>query len=353
MELRQLEYFVAVAEEANFTRAAERVHISQSGVSAQIKALETELGAELFDRSGRLARLTAAGSAALPFAREALDAASGVREAIDDVNGLVRGHITAGMISGCEVTPWFDALAAFHRDHPGIDITLQEENSDRLIADVRAGAADVALVGIAGEPPPGLATAVIISEGLAAVMPPDHPLALQAKERINGRPKRAYDQSNEPDGITLAQLIAYPLVSLPVGTGIRSVLDQACAVAGLLPDIALEASAPGAVADLGARGLGVAVLSRSMAAGFPDLTAVPITGITIPALLALVWRRKHSPAVGALLTQCRRAFSLPESDGTEEAGIMPAPRTSPPPSTSTSCGVQRSGTQQARKTRKG
>jgi DNA-binding transcriptional LysR family regulator len=340
MELRQLEYFVAVAEEANFTRAAERVHISQSGVSAQIKALETELGAELFDRSGRLARLTAAGSAALPFAREALDAASGVREAIDDVNGLVRGHITAGMISGCEVTPWFDALAAFHRDHPRIDITLQEENSDRLIADIRAGAADVALVGIAGEPPPGLATAVIISEGLAAVMPPDHPLARQGK-------------TNQADGITLAQLIAYPLVSLPVGTGIRSVLDQACTAAGLLPDIVLEASAPGAVADLGARGLGVAVLSRSMAAGHPDLTAVPITGIAIPALLALVWRRKHSPAVGALVTHCRRAFDLTGSDGTEEAGIMPAPRTSPPSSTSTSCGVQRSGTQQARKTRKG
>src|SRR6185436_16280053 len=74
MELRQLEYFVAVAEEANFTRAAERVHISQSGVSAQIRALETHLGGPLFDRSGRVARLTEVGTVALPYARAALAA---------------------------------------------------------------------------------------------------------------------------------------------------------------------------------------------------------------------------------------------------------------------------------------
>ena len=113
MELRQLEYFLAVAEEANFTRAAERVHISQSGVSAQVKTLEAELGAELFDRSGRTARLTPAGAAVLPLAREALDAAGAIREAVDDVNGLIRGHLTAGMVTGCEVKPWFEALAAF------------------------------------------------------------------------------------------------------------------------------------------------------------------------------------------------------------------------------------------------
>src|SRR3954454_11074631 len=87
MELRQLEYFVAVAEEANFTRAAERVHISQSGVSAQVRALENELGAELFDRSGRSATLTTAGKAALPHARAALSAAEFLREAVDEVSG--------------------------------------------------------------------------------------------------------------------------------------------------------------------------------------------------------------------------------------------------------------------------
>src|SRR3954454_13743447 len=113
MELRQLEYFVAVAEEANFTRAAERVNISQSGVSAKIRALETALEAELFDRSTRAARLTAAGTAALPHARATLHAADALRQAVDDVSGLVRGRLTVGMVTACEVTPLFDALAAF------------------------------------------------------------------------------------------------------------------------------------------------------------------------------------------------------------------------------------------------
>jgi DNA-binding transcriptional LysR family regulator len=289
MELRQLEYFVAVAEEANFTRAAERVHISQSGVSAQVRALETELGAELFDRSARTARLTAAGMAALAHARAALDAADAVRHAVDDVNGLVRGRLTIGMITGCEVTPLFDALAAFRRAHPAIEMALQEDNSDRLIENVRSGSADIALVGVPGQPPDGLDAQVIVSEGLVALVPDAHPLA--------GKPR-----------ISLAALTAYGIVSLPLGTGIRAVLDQACAQAGLRREIALEASAPGAVADLAARGLGVAVLSASMAAGHDDLHAVPIDDVRIPAVLALIWRRTSSPALRALLPHLRAAF---------------------------------------------
>src|SRR4051794_28142302 len=114
MELRQLEYFVAVAEEANFTRAAERVHISQSGVSAQIRQLERELGTDLIDRSNRTAALTPAGEAALTPARAALAAAAAVRHAVDDVNELVRGHLVVGMVTACTVAPLFDALSTFH-----------------------------------------------------------------------------------------------------------------------------------------------------------------------------------------------------------------------------------------------
>jgi DNA-binding transcriptional LysR family regulator len=291
MELRQLEYFVAVAEAANFTRAAERVHISQSGVSAQVRALETELGAELFDRSARTARLTPAGAAALPHARAALAAAGVLRQAVDDVNGLVRGRIELGMVTGCEVTPLFDALAAFHRAHPGIEIALQEDNSDRLIESVRSGAADVALVGVATKPPDGLESMVIVSEGLVAGTGDTHPL--------RHRP-----------AVSLEELTAYEIVSLPVGTGIRSVFDQACAAAGLRPNVVLEATAPGAVADLAVRGLGVAVLSVSMAQAYPDLAAVPVSDVDIPVLLALLWRPAPSPALRGLLSQCRAAFRL-------------------------------------------
>jgi DNA-binding transcriptional LysR family regulator len=290
MELRQLEYFVAVAEEANFTRAAERVHISQSGVSAQIRQLEQDLGTALIDRSRRSASLTPAGQAALPQARAALAAASALRQVVDEVTGLIRGRLVIGMVTACTVTPLFDALAGFHRAHPGIEVALVEGNSDWLTEQVRSGQADLALIGAAGGPAADLDSLVIVSEPLAAAVPPGHPLA--------GQPRTA-----------LAEVTAYPVVSLPVGTGVRAVFDQGCAAAGLRPDIALEASAPGAVADLAARGLGVAILSASMAAAHADrLAAVPIEGIAQPAVLALIWPAEPSPALRALLPHCRQAF---------------------------------------------
>ena|SRR3984885_5233865 len=290
MELRQLEYFVAVAEDANFTRAAQRVHVSQSGVSAQIRQLERDLGAPLIDRSGRVATLTGAGAAALPHARAALAAAAAVRQAVDDVTGLLSGRIVVGMVTACTIAPLFDALGAFHLAHPGIEIALVEGNSDWLVEQVRAGAADMALIGTAGGPPEGLDALTIISEGLVAAVPTGHPLA----------GKKA---------VTLAEVTRYPVVSLPPGTGVRAVFDQDCAAQGRRPDIAFQASAPGAVADLASRGLGVAILTETMAAGFSgQLTAVVIKDIVTPALLALVWARAESPALHELLVQSRQAF---------------------------------------------
>jgi DNA-binding transcriptional LysR family regulator len=292
MELRQLEYFVAVAEEANFTRAAERVHISQSGVSAQVRRLEQELGATLIDRSGRRATLTAAGEAALDHAREVLGAANAVRQAVDDVAGVLRGRLDVGMVSGCTITPLFDALAAFGAAHPGIELSLIEDSSDRLTERLRAGHVDVALIGAAGHTPEGLEAFTIASERLVAAAPKGHPLA--------GR----------EDSCTLAEVTAHPLVCMPPGTGVRAVLDAACARRGLVPEIALIASAPDAVADLAQRGLGVAILSESMASAQDGrLQAVPIADVDVPAILAFVWRPEPSPALRELLVHARAAFT--------------------------------------------
>lgn len=295
MELRQLEYFVAVAEEANFTRAAERVHISQSGVSAQVRRLERELGATLIDRSGRTATLTAAGAAALDPAREVLGAARAVRQAVDDVSGVLRGRLHIGMVSGCTITPLFDALANFGTAHPGIEISLTEDSSDRLTERVRAGQVDIALIGAAGATPAGLEALTIVSERLVAAAPSGHPL-------VQGG-----------DTCTLEQVIAHPLVCMPSGTGVRAVLDAACARSGLTPEIALVASAPDAVADLAQRGLGVGILSESMASVQDDgLHARPIADIGIASILALVWRPEPSPALRELLVHARSAFAPPE-----------------------------------------
>lgn len=290
MELRQLEYFVAVAEEQNFTRAAERVHISQSGVSAQIRQLERELGAELFDRSARAATLTVAGKAALDHARAALAAAEAVGQAVGEVTGLIRGRLTVGMVIGCTIAPLFDALAAFHRAHPGVEISLLEDNSDGLVEEVRAGTVDLALVGTATATPDGLDALTIINERLVAAVPPEHPLARKRRVRLR-------------------DLVAYPIVCMPPGTGLRTLFDQVCAAQNLRPVIALQASAADAIADLATRGLAVAVLSDSMATRYRDrLTARTIDDVETPALLALIWKGTRSPAVRELLRHSRRAF---------------------------------------------
>ncbi|MBL3669674.1 LysR family transcriptional regulator [Streptomyces sp. M2CJ-2] len=294
MELRQLEYFVAVAEEQNFTRAAERVHISQSGVSAQIRQLEQELGAELFDRSARTVTLTVAGKAALEHARAALAAAEAVGQAVGEVTDLIRGRLTVGMVIGCTLTPLFDALAAFHQAHPGVEISLLEDSSDRLVEGVRTGAVDLALIGTATATPDGLDALTIISERLVAAVPAGHPLAKQQR-------------------VTLRDLIAHPIVCMPPGTGLRTVFDQACAAQSLHPSITLQAGAADAIAGLAVRGLAVAVLSDSMAARYRDrLTARTIDDVDTPALLALIWKNTHSPGMRELLVHSRRAFTEPD-----------------------------------------
>jgi len=295
MELRQLEYLVAVAEEASFTRAAERVHITQSGVSAQIRQLERELGAALIDRSGRTATLTTAGAAALEHARAALASAGAVRQAVAEVTDLIRGRLVVGMVTACTVTPLFDALAAFHQAHPGVEITLVEDSSDQLIERVRTGVVDLALVGTAGEPPPGLDALPIVSERVVAAVPIGHPLASRSV-------------------VTLVEVTQHPIVCMPAGTGIRTVFDRACAARGLRPAVALQASAPGAVADLAIRGLWVAILSESMTAPYgTSLKSAVIDDVDIPAVLALIWRTPTGPALREMLVHGRLAFATPAS----------------------------------------
>jgi DNA-binding transcriptional LysR family regulator len=288
MELHQLEYFVAVAEEASFTRAASRVHVAQPGVSAQVRRLESELGQRLLDRSGRTVRLTEAGAAVLPFARAALDAVASARLAVDELAGLVRGQVTVGMVSGCALPVLAEFLAGFHKQYPGVAISLTEDNSDRLVEMLGDGRLDLALIGSAGpEEPPGIGTAVLIDEELVAAVPPGHPLA--GKETV-----------------TVKALRDEPLVSLPLGTGVRAALDAACAAAGFEPRIVFEASALPMVVTMAAQGLGLAVVPESAANTPHAPVIVPITPGT-RSRLELAWREAPSanPAARVLIQQAR------------------------------------------------
>ncbi len=257
MELRQLEYFVAVVDEGTFTTAAAKVHVAQPGVSAQIRRLEREFGQALLDRSGRTVRLTAVGAAVLPYARDALDAVAGARLAVDELTGLMRGRVAVGMVTSCASVDLPNLLAGFHHSHPAVEITLSEANSDRLIDALHDGRLDLALVGLAATPPADIATQVVADEPLVAAVSHNDPLAARTT-------------------ITLDALQERALISLPRGTGLRSCLDDACAAAGVHPHIAFEASNPDVLAHLTAQGLGVAILPASIANAHPRATTVLI-----------------------------------------------------------------------------
>ena len=151
MELHQLRYLVAVVDEGSFTAAAERAHVSQSGVSAQVAKLEQELGQRLLERGPRTLRLTAAGEAVLPIARSVLAGVARLAEVTDELSDLVRGRVRLGMIRGCSIPPFLDAVAGFRLAHPGVELALVEDDSDLLQRQVLAGDLDLALVGWAGE----------------------------------------------------------------------------------------------------------------------------------------------------------------------------------------------------------
>jgi DNA-binding transcriptional LysR family regulator len=288
MELRQLEYFVAVAEERNFTRAAERVHVAQPAVSAQIARLEREVGQRLLDRSRRETRLTAAGDAMLPHARAALSAVANARLAIDELAQLVRGTVTLGTVTSHNVDiPTL--LADFHRAHPAVEITLSTDSSDALIDDVQSGALDAAIVSVGSdEVPSGLAVEVVTDEAIEAAVCLDDPWA--------GR-----------TSIGLAGLVERQLIALPIGAGIRAQLERACAAAGLKPRVAFEASTPVALAELAEHGLGVAILPQSVSRSHPGLAAITIAP-ELRGRLVFAWRSSGpmSPAARVLVEMARR-----------------------------------------------
>lgn len=291
MELRQLRYFVTVVEEANFTRAAARLHLAQPGLSAQIRQLERELGQQLLDRGGRSVALTEVGAAVLPHAKAALAATERITATVDEFTGLLRGHVRVGCISGAadEEFDIASVLADFHDDHPQVGISLTEDTSERMLTAVRSGALDIALVGLTGaEISADIGIDVVLDTPVVAAVAP-------------GGERRA--------AITLEQLCEHQLICLPRGTGIRGVFDRACAAARFEPDIAFEAAAPPLLIRLAARGLGVAVvpaLTAEEAAAF-GVRALPITEPELRGQLALAWRRDHpgSPAAKVLLGQLR------------------------------------------------
>ncbi|MFF4583641.1 LysR family transcriptional regulator [Streptomyces sp. NPDC001373] len=295
MEIHQLRYFAAITDEGTFTAAAQRLHVSQSGISTQVAKLESELGQQLLDRSGRRIRLTPAGEAVLPLAKSALATLEAIQHTAAEFSTAVRGRVRLGMITGCSIPSFLDTVADLGRTHPGIELSLHEGHSDGLQAQVLSGSLDLALIGYAGDVAPGLEVGTVIDEPIAAVVPAGHPL----------------DRAE----LRLADLHGTKILSLSPGTGIRAAYEDSCRRIGLEPRVDIDASSPAALLRLAERGAGAAVLSASSAQG-AGLRTVHLADAATHARLGLITRRgQHSPAAQLLhsrLLAALRAGRRPE-----------------------------------------
>ncbi|MBV9817082.1 MAG: LysR family transcriptional regulator [Solirubrobacterales bacterium] len=289
MELRQLRYFVAVAEELHFRRAAARLHVSQPPLSQQIAALEAEIGATLLTRTRRRVELTGAGEAFLRDARAILaelDVAAATARAIDaGQTGVLRvGFVGSALLS---IVP--DTVQRFRRARPGVEIELRERSTVEQLRALRTGTIDVALLRPPIEPDETLRAQPVLRERTVAALPADHPLA---------RLRR----------VPLARLAAEPLVLFPRGQapGFHDLLVGRLAATGNSPHIVQYAPEMLTIIGLVAAGIGLSPVPASVARlALPGVEYRPLSGAPAAELRAASRAGDASPLVAAFLVQAR------------------------------------------------
>ncbi|MCP2341851.1 LysR family transcriptional regulator [Actinomadura rupiterrae] len=283
MELRHLRHFVALAEERNFTRAAERELIVQSGLSSSVRALEREVGADLFVRGSRPVRLTAEGRALLPAARRTLESAEAARQAVQDVRGLLSGHLRIGTYPiNPRLLPLPALLLAFARAHPALDVSVRQIPGLSTAAKVADGELDCALFDQVGPPAPGLRAIPLISEEFQVAVPSAHPLA--------GR--RA---------LTLQDLADQPFVETDPTWTTRYRTDAAFAEAAVPRRIVCEVADWQLLRDLVQAGLGIALAPPTQLTARADdpengIRLIPLKTPKLSRHLALVLPTTPTPA---------------------------------------------------------
>jgi LysR family transcriptional regulator, transcription activator of glutamate synthase operon len=295
MELRQLRYLVALADERHFTRAAAREHVAQPALSQQIRRLERELGIPLVERTTRRVALTEAGVRLVERARRALGEIEAGQAELQALAGIRTGRVGIGAIQALGPLDLPLLLAAFHERHPGVELAVREEPSETLAAMVQEGSLDLAFLSVGDKAAHGrLALRQLAMEELVALLPADHRLAARRRLRVG-------------------ELRDEQFIGYREGATIRQVLLSGADAAGFQPRFAFESNEVPRIRALVARGLGVAVLPRS--AGHPAndaIAVVPLRGPTLRRDVTLAWLsgRALSPAAGAFLELAQQAREL-------------------------------------------
>jgi DNA-binding transcriptional LysR family regulator len=251
MDLRHLKYFLAVAETRNFTQAAASCYVAQSALSQQIARLEKDVGAQLFSRTSRSVRLTAAGELLEPLARRILADVDTARAALDALSGLRRGRLRLGLVqTRASSVDLVEVMADYHVRYPGIDFHVTNAPSAEMGAAVLAGDLDIAVVGLGPrQVPDGLDHFVLDSDPLVLVVPADHALA----------DREVVDLADLPE--------SHQLIQFTRGSGLRRQVEAAFARAGVEPGQHFQVGQIQDMVRLAARGIGVTVVPRSSALG--------------------------------------------------------------------------------------
>ena len=244
MELRQLAYFDAVARHGSFTKAAQRLHVAQPAVSAQIRRLEAELGTTLLERTTRRVALTHAGELFLARARHVLAELDAARADLGELSAVLRGRVRIGATQVVGSLDLPAALAQFRRRYSGVSLALHSGLIAKLLGLLDAGDVDLLVGPVHDDLSAALHARPLVAEDLVLVTAPGHRLAAQR-------------------GPSLAEARDEQFVCLAADSRLHEILTAAAAAEGFVPRIEFETYSPASIRELVAAGLGVALLARS------------------------------------------------------------------------------------------
>ncbi|MGZ4187304.1 MAG: LysR family transcriptional regulator [Solirubrobacteraceae bacterium] len=294
MDLRQLRYLVALADERHFTRAAEREHIAQPALSQQIRRLEEEVGVALVERTTRKVSITEAGELLVARARRILSELSAAQAELEALRGILTGHVSVGAMHTMGPVDVSLALAIFHQRHPGVELTVLEQSSEELAEMLRDDVLDLAYLSVTERiESHGLGLHQLVSEELVVILPRSHPLAKQS-------------------GVRMSELAGEQFISYREGSRLRELLNRAAREADFDPQVMLESNESRRIRRLVARGMGVAILPRSDTEG--SGAEVAVVNLDKPALTRDITRagrqaRRQPPAVAEFIELSRELFS--------------------------------------------
>ena len=300
MENYRLRIFREVAAQMSFRKAAEVLHLSQPAVSQQVRALEEEAGARLFDRDGNHIALTEAGRVLLGFAASAAELIEEARTALAALNHVVRGELRLGASTTIAQYILPRVLGAFHRQHPQVHLSLISGNTERIVEAVVAGKVALGII----EGPAmrrGLRAEALMRDRLVLIA------GAQAAGANDTRPARLRQPrlprtSSVPVAMPVAALASVPLLLRERGSGSRRVIERALAKAGLplkTLRVAMELDSTEAIVSAVEAGLGVGFVSESAIGKelrLNTLRVVPIEGIAIERDFSLIYLAGQEPA---------------------------------------------------------